>query len=364
MDEEDKHIKVFGIRRIILATWPFVLAVLVFLCVRLAIGNSEFVEHYYSTGLYPFIAKTFSSFNSLFPFSVWDVFWTLTVLLIISGLFLVAFKKIKLRCFSLRVAQFFGLLYSLFYFVWGFNYFRPMIEIRNGWMRPGADEIVFRSILDTLITHTNLSYTSVSFPEYSNIDILIEDSYHKNSTEIGINYPNGIRRTKTMLFSSFFAKLGVNGYFGPFFNEVHLNNRVLPMEYPFILAHEKAHQFGIASEAEANLAAFIVCTASEDRRLQYSGYVYILVYFLSDAALLKDFKDYINKIDKPVIGDLQFRRSYYKNLQKEKLKKVQTAANDAYLKTNHIEKGVKNYNQVVSLVISYYHNLNLNKGMK
>ena len=39
---------------------------------------------------------------------------------------------------------------------------------------------------------------------------------------------------------------------------------------------------------------------------------------------------------------------------------MQTAANNSYLKANNIEKGVKNYNQVVSLVISWYYNKNLN----
>ena len=125
------------------------------------------------------------------------------------------------------------------------------------------------------------------------------------------------------------------------------------MEYPFVLAHEKAHQFGITNEAEANMAAYVICSTSEDKRLQYSGNVSLLVYFLSDASNLKDVKDYIRKIEKPVIMDLRFQRSHWQGLQNKTLDKVQTAANNAYLKTNHIEEGVKNYNQVVALVISY-----------
>jgi hypothetical protein len=40
---------------------------------------------------------------------------------------------------------------------------------------------------------------------------------------------------------------------------------------------------------------------------------------------------------------------------------MQTAANNSYLKANNIEKGVKNYNQVVSLVLSWYYNIHLNE---
>jgi hypothetical protein len=108
----------------------------------------------------------------------------------------------------------------------------------------------------------------------------------------------------------------------------------------------------------------VICTTSDDKRLQYSGYVYVMLYFLSDAGKLTDVKDYMNKIDKQVMMDLQYRRSYYLGLQKKTLKKVQVATNNAYLKTNHIENGVRNYNQVVALTISWYRNLKLNEEKK
>lgn len=352
------------ISRFISIAWPFILALLVFLSVRLAIHNSQFIEHYYSKGIYPDIAIAFSWLSNLIPFSLWDIFWLMTVLLILVGLIMVVFRKMKLRNYILRIFQFAALLYTFFYLVWGFNYFRPKIETRVSWVRPKADEKVFRSILDSIIAHTNSSRVPISASDYQTIDRLVEDSYRKNSKELGIDYPNGSRRPKTMLFSSFFAKSGVSGYFGPFFNEVHLNYYLLPMEYPFVLAHEKAHQFGITNEAEANLAAFVICMTSNDKRLQYSGYVNLLVYFISDASQLTDIKDYIHKIDKRVILDLRFQRRHWQGLRNQTLDNVQTAANNAYLKTNNIEEGVKNYNQVVALVISYYKNSNQNEVKK
>jgi hypothetical protein len=243
-----------------------------------------------------------------------------------------------------------------FYFVWGYNYFRPGIQARFGWKTPESSEMVFRSVLDSLIKQTNNNYISVSSSEYSMIDKLVEESYQHQSAGLGIRYPNGTRRPKTMLFSTFYSKLGLSGYFGPFFNEIHVNKYLLPMDYPFILGHEKAHQFGFTSEAEANLAGFVICIKSEDQRLKYSGYLSLLLYFLRDAAHISGYRQYIGKLDKSVLDDIRYRQKYYDSLQNNTLSDMQTAANNTYLKANNIGKGVRNYNQVVSLVTGWYYN--------
>jgi hypothetical protein len=89
-----------------------------------------------------------------------------------------------------------------------------------------------------------------------------------------------------------------------------------------------------------------------------------LIYFLSDASQLKEIKEYVKKIEKPVILNLRFQRHHWQGLQNKTLDQVQSAANNAYLKTNHIEEGVKNYNQVVALVISWYYNENRKNNNK
>jgi hypothetical protein len=344
------------VKRIIKAGWPFLLAVLVFTSTRFAIGHSSLVERYYSAGVYPLIAKFTSFFSNLIPFSIWDIFWVIVILFIIGGLLLVFFKKIKLGWYGLRSLQVLALLYVYFYIVWGYNYFRPGIQERIGWSTPESSEMVFRSVLDSLIIQTNTNYIAFKSSDYPMIDKLVEESYHDQSSGLGIHYPNGTRRPKTMVFSSFYSKLGLSGYFGPFFNEIHVNKYLLPMDYPFILGHEKAHQFGFTSEAEANLAGFVICIRSNDQRLRYSGYLALLLYFLRDAAHTSGYRQYLSRIEKPVLNDIQFRQKYYDSLQNNTLSDMQTAANDSYLKANNIEKGVRNYNQVVSLVISWYYN--------
>jgi hypothetical protein len=346
-------------RKMIVALWPFFLCGLVFLSIQFAIRNAGFVERYYSMGIYPTIAKFFSSFSKLFPFSLWDLFWVLLILLIILGLILVVLRKIKFWWFGLRIIQLLALLYCFFYLVWGYNYFRPKIEKRMAWESPKADEMIFIAVLDSIIEETNSNYISISSADFPKIDTLVEKSYNNQSKELGIKYPNGTRRPKTMIFSSIYGKLGLSGYFGPFFNEIHVNKDLLPMDYPYVLAHEKAHQFGITSEAEANFVAFVICVKSDDQRLRYSGYMSLLLYFLGEASHMKDYHEYFNKVDKKVIDDLRFRHKYYQGLENKNLSEMQSAVNNVYLKANKIDKGIKNYDQVVSLVLSWYYNSNM-----
>lgn len=361
MNKIEKDTGSITIRRVILNLWPFFLALLIYICTRLAIRNPEFVETCYSNGVYPFLEKILSSVSGLIPFSIWDIFWSIGILLFLTGLVLTVFRKIKLIRFVLRTFQLLAILYASFYIVWGFNYFRPPIGSRLGWNTTNYDEKAFSSVFDTIIIKTNQSYFPVAPDDYKEIDSLVAESYKKNGKILGISFSAGRVVPKAMIYSSFFAKAGVNGYFGPFFSEINLNRNIYLPEYPFALAHEKAHQAGISNEAEANFAAYVICTLSGDRRLNYSGNLSTLIYFLSDAFHLKGYEEFVKKIDNRVILDLQNRRKYYQGIQREKLSKIQNSANNAYLKTNNISQGILNYDQVVSMVITWFGNQEINK---
>ena len=144
--------------RFILKLWPFLLAMLTFLTVEIAVRNPLIIERYYAKGLYPFIASAFSFLSSAFPFSLWDIFWLVAVLLLAIALILVITRRLKLSVFLLRLFQALAIVYSFFYLVWGYNYFRPKIENRIGWEMSLPDEPFFvkysikSSLIPTKIT--------------------------------------------------------------------------------------------------------------------------------------------------------------------------------------------------------------------
>lgn len=333
---------------------PFSVAIVVYLLTRLALHFPDGTDRWYSHEIYPVIATAFSSLSRLVPFSLWDLFWTGFVLLAFVVLVLLIFRKIRWKPTLRRTAQLLAILYSLFYIAWGFNYFRPSLVQRLHFPETQLPDSLFVETLDTLIAQTNASWVAMDSLNKEKINEAVEKSYRANAAFLKITYPNGYRRPKTMLYSGLFAKSGVSGYFGPFFNEVQINGKVLPTEYPFVLAHEKAHQFGMARESEANFCAYVVCSTSPNPYLRYSANFNLIQYFLVDALPLKNYRDYVKKLKPEVIADIRAERKYWLAMRNEKLDRIQTAANNAYLKSNHIKQGTLNYNQVVELVLRWY----------
>ena len=329
------------------------LAVITFILTRIAVASPGWVERIYSENIYPVIASVLSPVSDLIPFSLDDIFY---LALIFSTLFLVVWlilKKITFLKAGKITLNVLAVVYCLFYWNWGFNYFRSDLNRRLLIPQTSVNEKDFSSVLKELILKTNQSYTTFNDFSKSKIDSLVEDSYREMAPFLKIKYPMGRRRAKSITFGRFFASAGISGYYGPFFNEVHLDRFVLPVEYPVILAHEKAHQFGITSEAEANFYAWLVCSQSPSRQLQYSANLYVLQYFLAQAYKLENFKELADLINPEVKADIRRIENHWRELRNVKIDHAAGKVNDAYLKSNNIKKGIEDYTGVVRLVMDY-----------
>jgi hypothetical protein len=262
-------------------------------------------------------------------------------------------KRLSVKKAGKIIVNIFALSYILFYWLWGFNYFRSDMNTRFTITETEANTEKFELALVNLIEKTNDSFNSFDFFNAELIDSMVEDSYKKLGPLLMLDYPMGKRNPKNITFSRFFANAAISGYYGPFFNEVHINSFLLPVEYPMVLAHEKAHQFGITSEAEANFYAWLVCSKSKSERLQYSANLYVLKFFLVQAYSLDGYSDYVKMINEPVKEDYRKIQKHWMNLRNEKIDKVASQVNDAYLKTNNVQKGIHDYKGVVKLIMDF-----------
>lgn len=120
-----------------------------------------------------------------------------------------------------------------------------------------------------------------------------------------------------------------------------------------MLAHEKAHQFGITGESEANFYAWVVCRNSNSKQLQYSANLIALRYFMNQAYRLEGYREVVTKIDEQVINDIRNIQKHWLNLRNEKVEAVAERVNDAYLKTNQVEDGIRDYTGIVRHIMDF-----------
>jgi hypothetical protein len=330
-----------------------VAAVITFGLTKLAYRFPGITEKWFSQNLYVIIARIISPVSNIIPVSLDDFFYFLLILTFLGLIILLIFRKITMAKTGKIVLNVLAATYILFYFLWGFNYFREDLYKRLKLTKHEPSTKAFVTQLKKLVENTNKSWCTFENWDKKQVDLNIEKSYKSLAPALKIKYPAGKRKAKQITISRFFAQAGISGYYGPFFNEVHVNSFILPVEYPFILAHEKAHQFGITNEAEANFYAWLVCTNSKSKQLQYSANLHVLQYFLYQGYQLEEYPDIIAKLDKRVKKDLEKIRENWMSLRNEKVDEAASKVNDFYLKTNKIKDGVKEYSGVVKFVMDY-----------
>jgi len=330
------------------------LALLTFGLTEFLAARPHFVEKYYSVGLYPLIAQTLSPVSGLISFSFGDLFYALLILTVLMLILLAIIRRITFGKMIFALLNLSAGVYLLFYWLWGFNYYRQSFNERLGIQKSTANPEEFMTVFASLIEQANTYRTYVDVNSgMQQLDSLIEEAYSQHAGFLQINYPMGSRRPKNITLGSFFAKAGISGYYGPFFNEVHVNSYAHPLELPVIVAHEKAHQLGITSEAEASFYAWFVCSHTYSELLRYSAALYILRYFLNHGYALDGFKETVALVSEPVRKDLRAIRDHWLAMRNETIDRAASKANDAYLKTNKITAGIADYKGVVALVMDF-----------
>lgn len=335
------------------AALPVWLALITFGLTELFSRYPRIAETVYSQTIYPLFAFVLSFISKWVYFSLDDVFYAALAVFLISLLILPFFTKLKWGKSLLIFVQTAAICYALFYWFWGFNYYRSGINERLSIAKSKPDTVQFVRVFEKLIAETNASYCSFDSISKPEIVGLVESSYQKHASFLKINYPQGKRVPKPITLSSFFAKASIAGYYGPFFSEAHLNDSLLIVEYPAVLAHEFAHQFGVTSEAEANFYGWLVCSRSESKHLRYSVNLGLVNYFLAQSKHLHSFARLVHQIDKRVIADIRNMQQHWARMRNEKIDKAAGKVNDAYLKTHKIEKGIEDYFGVVQFVMDF-----------
>lgn len=332
----------------------------------------------YTTRIYPIIGSLLSPISGLFPFAVGDIFIALSIVWVFfypiyeikwrkqlaKRFFFLAAKRgcyPKKKVVFGRVAEYLLWVYAWFYIAWGLNYSQPNIYCRTGMKPAEVSEAKFREFAYRYADSINSLSEEFNGMVDDGLKNRVRDAVLKGYNEIGakegINAPfNQHPHAKTMLFTPLSSMSGVTGSMGPFFCEFTLNGDIRPHDYPAIYAHEFAHLLGIANEGEANFYSYIVCTASSDKAVKFSGYYHIFFHVLRNVFDIlgeKEGEKFLKYIRPEIIQLARSDRQYWISKRCKALDAAQDFIFDLYLRGNHVAEGRKSYSGVVALILAW-----------
>ena len=165
---------------------------------------------------------------------------------------------------------------------------------------------------------------------------------------------------KKLGWSDMYTSMGISGFTFGITAEAAVNPQMPPVSLPFTMCHEMAHRMSIASEQDANFAAFLACSLNPSVEIQYSAYFMAYKYCYNalvsiSTSTARESAEAIRKgLDPLLAQDLADYNAFLVSSQKQEAVEVATTVNDTYLKTSGEEDGVAAYGTVCDLLVSWH----------
>ncbi len=334
---------------------------------RIILDNApETVEQYYSRGIFPAIRYIFDYTIGLIPFA--------TLYILIFGVLCFVLLKIfrknkKRRSLKKRIISFVFSLFAfvsavvfLFLFLWGFNYNRIPVEQQIKLeVRPlSKSELLEEFMLSTealeqaYLPIQNMAEEDflyrIQSPEF---EAALREKVSQTFKALGYPTP-GCLRARMLYPKGSLLRISTAGFYLPFTGECHLDPGLHPLQIPYVMAHELSHGYGIGDEGSCNFFAYLTCMTDDDPFIKYAG---ALSYWRSVAGQYRSFdpehyKQLRAQISPGILAHVK-AISQQMNKYPDIFPRIRDATYNAYLKTQGIEEGLKNYSRVLLLVHAY-----------
>ena len=161
---------------------------------------------------------------------------------------------------------------------------------------------------------------------------------------------------KPVFFSRIMSYIDFTGFFFPFTGEANVNVDAPPCLVPATVAHEIAHQRGVAEEDEANFVAVLSSLESGDPVYSYSACLLAYIH-LGNALYNADYDAWLDNYSRLAPGprrDLDDNNAYWAQFETP----VSTVSDQVYtgfLQSYGQKLGLKTYGKCVDLLIAYYY---------
>lgn len=372
----------------------------------LAILSNDFAD-IYRKYIFNKINIHFSRISNIFPFSLGEIMIVLGILSLI--LFLIALISFVFRSNRIKTIRKHYLIFFMYIlvFVYVSETFNCFIMYRTSYLKDDIKEmhktgkLTNNEILDYMVENNyitendredfssdsisdydklvivnnyiidRLNHLSEELPRYENGDLICDvsyDDYKRTMQSLGNDltllkgyYPDA----KKIFFSNIMTQQWVTGVYFPFSMESNYNRLMYCSNFPAVICHEYSHLKGYIREDEANFIAFLACSNSDNKFIEYSGLLSVYNYlyddwFLSPYASAEEV-DKMQKINDFVYYDDMFlKEEDYEEVEEDAIISTEIIENvndtfiDTNLKINGVSSGIENYSEVVELILIYY----------
>lgn len=338
--------------------------------------SPDAVERLYVQGVGTSISRLLGWATSYVPVSVAELLLAILVLWLVLAPLPAMVQVLRRRrrlgnamaAGLLRVASLGAATAAVFYLSWGLHYARAPALERFGWERvelshSDAVEELARLAAD-LIEITNRHYLLVhgtddaGTPTAREVDLdrVLDEAYVRVADALALDegFANPRGPAKPLTASAVSSWFGIGGFYFPFTGEANYNTLPPGWQQPHTIAHEKAHQRGIASEDEANFFGFLATIHADDPYVAYSGWLFAQRRLVRELAMLdpERARTLIGRRLPGVRRDIQAGYEFWASWQGTG-HTIGHTVNHAYLTANRVEGGTRSYSMSAHLIVAW-----------
>jgi Protein of unknown function (DUF3810) len=307
------------------------------------------VERWYSQALYIHFQRILTPVSNLLTIAFLDPAAIAAVVALV--LYVRSLRRSRtwvsvLKVVSVRLVVFAAAGYVLFLACWGLNYRRVPLEEKLDFDSEQITREATLALGREAVAQVNESYAGAH--AQSPDPMALSAPFADAQRLLGARVIAQTGVPKRSLLGLYFRWAAIDGMTDPFFLEIIVNPDVLPIERPFVVAHEWAHLAGYAEESEANFVAWLTC-AHGDALAQYSGWLALYAHLSN--ALPRDDRRALSELIAP--GPRQDLVAINARLLRSApaVRRAARDVYDSYLKANRVERGIASYDAVVRLAL-------------
>ena len=323
--------------------------------------------------VYPYVIRTLqgilAEWSSSVDFLLWQLLAVALAVVILASLVAVIAAKRSVISWGGWVLSALSFVYLLHTLVWGLNYHAGPLsdDIRMDVAQYTLEELVeateyYRdraNVLSRQVKRDDKGY--VDFPEFETMSSRAYMGYQRLVYDR--SYPifaGSALPVKRLGWADMYTSMGITGVTFGLTGEAAVNPQIPEVLLPFTMCHEMAHRMCIASERDANFAAFLACSVHPDLEFEYSGYFmayrycYNAIASVQTVAAVQAASDVAAGVEDDLYRDLVNYDNFFRTNKDEAATAIADSANDAYLRTSGETAGIASYSQVCDLLVNWH----------